>query len=269
MSPSQTDRLRAWRDRAARAWMRARGGVPRHVLYLHAQGVAAWAVDGADATPAAFDSFAAWCGAHRGERVWIHVSGTAIHSLVVDSTLRLHDAASVRRYACQQFTHYHGPQAAGWPLALWNEGNSCGACALHGVDLEALRLVATAHDVTLAALSPVWAAGLPRLAARHPGFTGAGRHGLLLVEGCAATWLVVEDGAVVMLRQRWLDAARDDAIQRLLGSLSQDAPTLSEPPIVAGWDVDVPNGLPADIAVVFGELGGPRALADWVPAAWQ
>lgn len=280
MSPSPTSRadagragsgqLHVLRKRLARAWSGARGRVPRYTVYLQAQGVLSWRVDAraaasdAPGQATAFESFATWCAAHRGVDVQLRVSGQLIHSLAIDAALQLHDPARVRRYALQQFTHYHGPQAAGWPLAVWAEGAQCVACSLHGVDLAALRNDAGTHEIRLLGMIPAWSAGLATLTAIRPEFAGSQRHALLLVEGSAATWLVAEDGVVVTLRQRLIDTPRIDAVERLLAALVLESPPLAAPPIVAGWGIEAPAALPVDRASTFGELSGPGSMIAWM-----
>ena len=259
-------RVRALRTGFSRAWARARGRLPRHVVYLHAQGVVSWHVQGEADAGACFTSFAHWCAAHPGSDADVRISGQAIHSLVIAADLQLHDPAAVRRYALQQFTHYHGPQAAAWPLALWTDGEHCGACGLHGIDLEAMRVEAAAHRVRLVGVAPAWSAGLATLTARDPGFAGAGHRALLLVEGHTATWIVVEHGAIVSLRQRWLDAPRADAVVDLLATLLREAPPLDAPPVVVGWALDAPAPLPPEAGTAFGGLTGPGTMADWMLA---
>jgi hypothetical protein len=105
------------------------------------------------------------------------------------------------------------------------------------------------------------------MSASYPGFGGPGRHALLLVEGVAATWLVAEDGLVVSLRQRYLDAAHVDDVAQLLRALAGEDDSLAGPPIVAGWDVQMPRPLPAGLAFAFGSLDDDGALADWLQGA--
>ncbi len=272
MSPSPTDRaaprstaaerLQALRGGVTRAWASARGRLRRHVAYLHEEGVVTWPAGGGPSTSS--DSFAAWCAVHPGADVDVRVTGHAIHSLVIDAALPLADADAVRRYALQQFTHYHGPQAAAWSLAVWAEGAQRGACGLHGFDLDALRGAADAHDVRLRSFMPAWSAGLTMLMARRPALAGAGRHAVLLVEGCGATWIVVDAGAVVALRQRYLDAPRVDAVARLLDALVREGEPLAGLPMGVGWGIDAPASLSADIATTFGDLAGGGALAGWM-----
>jgi hypothetical protein len=259
-------RLRAVRAGVTRAWAGVRGRRSRHVVYLHEHGVVGWAARDAAGPGDAFDSFGNWCAAHRGADAQLRVSGQALHSIVVDLDLGLLDTEAVRGYARQQFTHYHGPQAADWPLAVWAQGTRRGACGLHGVDMAALRADAAAHDVRLRGLTPAWAAGLGALASRHPEFRAPGRHALLLVEGRTATWIAAEDGIVVTLRQKWLDAAHIDAVGRLLASLVDAEPPLASRPIVAGWGLEAGGSLPADAATHLGALEGTGTMAEWLCA---
>lgn len=250
----------ATRTGVTRAWAGVRGRLPRHVAYLHAQGVASWPAGGGAAEHA--DSFAAWCAAHAGADVRLRIAGEFVHGVAVDAGLQLRDARAVRQYALQQLTHYHGPQAAAWPLAAWADGAQCGACGLHGVDLAAMCVEAAAHGVRVLAATPAWSTALATVAAAVPELRGAGRRALLLVEGSAATWLVVTDGRLVTLRQRFLDAPQADAVARLLATLATEGEPLAGLPVVAGWGLAAPAALPADIAMVFGALDGPGAMAD-------
>ena len=278
MSPSPTSRLDAGlaalrqipllRRRVARAWSGARGRLHRHVVHVHASGVLSWRVDAgvtpADATEqaAAFESFAHWCTAHPDADASLQVSGQLVHSLAVDAGLQLHDPDAVRRYARQQFTHYHGPQAAGWPVAVWVAGSQCVACGLHGIDLQAMVDDAARHGVRLLGMTPIWSAGLTMLAAAKPEFAGPGRHALLLVEGAAATWLVAEDGGVTSIRQRYADEPHVDAVAQLLESLIAESGPLAAPPAVLGWGIETPHALAAEIASTFGDLSGHGSLSD-------
>jgi hypothetical protein len=257
-------RSRDVRTRVTRAWSRARGRLPSHVVYLRPQGVVSWPADGEAAGSGRFDDFAAWCAAHPGADARLHVSGHAIHNLVVDADLSAAGADAVRRYAQQQFTHYHGPQAARWPLAVWADGPSRGASALHGVDLPGLRAAAADHEVRLLGLAPAWSAGLASLSLRHPEFIEAGRHALLLVEGGIATWIVVEGGRIAALRQRWLDSPCVEAVVRVLGELLREGPALAGHPVVAGWDITEGAALPPELATSFGPLDGTGAMAEWM-----
>ena len=249
------------RARVARAWASARGRVQRHVAYLQADRVRSWPLGSARPEAAVVvDSFAAWCQAHAGTDVVLHVAGPLTRSLAVDAALPLREPEALRRYVRQQFAYYHGARAAEWPLATWRGG----ATALHGIDLGELQSAASAHDVRLASVAPTWAAGLDSVSAAYPEFGAPGRHALLLVEGVAATWLVAQDGRVVSVRQRYLDAAHIDDICRLLRTLVGEDESLAGPPIVAGWDVEAPRSLPGGLARAFGSLENDGILSHWL-----
>jgi hypothetical protein len=210
----------------------------------------------------AFDCFGSWCAAHRGADALLRVSGQALHNLVADVELGLADTEAVRRYARQQFTHYHGPSAAAWPLAVWAQGAQRGACGLHGVDMDALRAQAASNDVRVLALTPAWSAVIAAVASRHPAISGPGRHALLVAEGRTATWIVVEDNVVATLRQKWLDAPRIDDLARLLETLVDDAAPLASRPVVAGWGLEGGGSLPPQLATLVGTLEGAGAMPE-------
>lgn len=253
-------RVRGLRARAERAWASARGRVPRHVAYLQLGRIRSWSDGGVQAEA---DSFAAWCEVHAGSDVVVRVAGPLTRNLAVDASVALREPDAVRRYARQQFAHYHGAAAAGWPLATWPGG----ATTLHGIDLAALQSAASAHDVRVGSIAPAWSAGLDGVTLSHPAFGGPGRHALLLVEGAAATWLVAHDARVVALRQRYLDAAHVDDVAHLLQALLDEDEPLDGLPIVAGWDVDTPRPLPAGMAEVFGPLANDGVLSHWLRGA--
>lgn len=261
-------RIPLLRQRVGRAWSSARGRLRRYVVLVHANGVLSWRMDGG-ATPVdateqavAFESFALWCAGHPGADARLQVSGQLVHSLAVDAALQLRNLDAVRRYAQQQFTHYHGSHAADWPVAVWAAGAQCVACGLHGIDLKAMLDDAARHDVRLLGMTPIWSVGLMALAASSPEFAGPGRHAMLLVEGTAATWLVAEDGGVTAIRQRYADEAHVDAIAQLLDALGSESPPLAQPPIVLGWGIETPHALAAEIGSTFGDLSGHGSLAE-------
>lgn len=262
-----------------RHWLRVRNGRPRHLLYVNAQGAVGWASDNAAAFDVA-DSVSAWCAAHPDSDIRLAVSGELIHSLVVDPAVALRGADAVRDHARQQFTHYHGSQAAAWPLAVWSEpgrggrGGQAGACAAHGIDLAAIQTDARRHGVRLRSVAPVWSTGLRSLGRWLPRFEGTGHHALLLVEAAAATWLVAEEGRIVTLSQRYLDVTRSDAVAALLDNLLAESPPLAGLPVVIGWGTDAATAVPPGMALMPGPLGAPMrdewmrdAVASGVPTS--
>ena len=259
-------RWRLLRQRLERVWSGVRGRLQCHVLYLHPHGVLSWrlaagpAADDAPAQATPFASFAHWCAAHPGVDARVRVSGRLLHSIAVDAGLQLPGADAVRRYARQQFTHYHGAQAAGWPLAVWHGRGESGACGLHGVDLDAMVAEASRHDVRLLEMTPVWCAALAKMAAASPDFAGPGRNALLLVEGAAATWLLAEDGVIRSVRQRFMDAPHPDAVASLVDALAAQHQPLARPASVLGWWIEVPGESPGDVAPGYAGLTGSGSL---------
>lgn len=295
MSPSPTDAppgpatadtplpARTWSDDLARtldrALQRARGRVAQQVVYLGAAGVSAWrAPNGSSHAGAAaaatattpttttgeYADFNAWCRTHSGCDARLFVSGHLLHSLVVDPALRLFDEAAVRAYAAQQFSHYHGPQARQWPMAIWAHPSNSGACAMHSVDLPALMAHAAAHDVRVRSIAPVWSAGLGSLSRLKPAFGGAQPQALALVEGRRVTWLVAQATCVVALQQRFIDTPRIDALADLLHRLVIETGPFAEPPLVVGWGLDDAQSASSLRAQVLTPLGQPAACAAWL-----
>ena len=215
--------------------------------------VQAWP-DGGFGRAQTFPSFDAWCAANPGAPARLCVSAHLLHGLVVDPTLALGlalaDDTALRGYARQQFSHYHGDAAQGWPLATWALGSgstrstrsnlSLGACALHSLDLDALRASAARHGVRLRSVAPVALAGLASLTRQQPSFAHAGRRALALVEGRLLTWLLVDGGRIVGWQQRFLEAPNSAALAQLLAQLLSEssATPLVEPPRVVAWGLD-------------------------------
>ena len=236
--------------------------------------VQAWP-DGGFGRAQTFPSFDAWCAANPGAPARLCVSAHLLHGLVVDPTLALGlalaDDTALRGYARQQFSHYHGDAAQGWPLATWALGSgstrstrsnlSLGACALHSLDLDALRASAARHGVRLRSVAPVALAGLASLTRQQPSFAHAGRRALALVEGRLLTWLLVDSGRIVGWQQRFLEAPNGDALAQLLAQLLSEssATPLAEPPRVVAWGLmNVESAVDTDVVI------DPSACSRWV-----
>ena len=158
-------------------------------LLLAAQGAV-------DASGKAWPDFAAWCAAHPGARVALFAGPDRMHSLLVPEDLPLGDDDALRTYARLQFSHYFGPAAQAWPLAVWARG----ACALAEGDIAALHATAAAHRVRLVSLRPSWT-----LAAPQNGDTA-------VIDGGMLTSLRFEGGRLAELQQRHVD---DTLLQEL------------------------------------------------------
>lgn len=263
MSPSRSD---AWPRSLARSFgralgrslRRARGAVACHTIYLHPHGLQAWrhsARDSAEASAAAYLNFDAWCTANAGADAAVYVSGHLLHSLVIDPALGLEGDAAVRSYARQQFAHYHGPQARHWPLAAWCDDFGAVACALHALDMTALRAASAQHDVRLRSVAPAWSAGLNSLTEFKPSFAAPGPRAIALLEGTLLTWLVVDSGCIAVLQQRFLDAPRVTALADLIDRLVGESPALAEAPLVIGWGLDEGETAAPPRCQLLGSLG--------------
>ncbi len=243
-----------------------------HTLFVQAGGVSAWgpaarAEAGASHAHSTLHMSAAeWCAAHPGQAANVVVSGHLLFSLHVDAALRLADATALRTYAQQQFSHYHGTPAQAWPLAVWPGAHQRVACALHGIDLPALRAHAEAHDVHLRCMLPAWAVALQ--SARHQVPTLArARCAVVLVEGTLVTWMALHGGALVGLRERFLDTPTTAALAALLADLTAEFSPLGlleQQPVVLGYGLTDALATRIDeTALPFQTLG---SLADATPA---
>ena len=268
MSRSPTE-LRA---ALARTLRRVGRRAAQRTVCLQTDGVLSWdmATRGAIEPPATarFDHVDAWCAANEGCDARLFVSGHLLHSLWIDPALKLADETAVRAYARQQFAQYHGAPARQWPLAVWADGAQAGACALHALDLAALRASAARHGVRLRSVAPLWSAGLGSLTTRVPAYAAAGPRALALVEGTLVTWLVADAGRVLALQQRFLDAPQVDALAALLARLVAEFGLMAGLPVVIGWglhDAEPGTELTSKLrAHLIGSLDGSEPPADWV-----
>lgn len=187
---------------------------PPQALFLGVDGVSG--VD--DAKPVAF---ADWCRAHPGEAVQITVSAQLLHELVCEPGLPLQDEAALQAYGRQQFGHYFGAAAKSWPVATWrvalaDKTEQCGASALHGAAGLALQATAAEFEVSLRRVQPAWSTVLQGLAARHAEWFETPKAVLAWVEGRVLTWLQLQDGRPVVLRQLRLAAPTQAALAETL-----------------------------------------------------
>jgi hypothetical protein len=272
------------RTALARTLRRVSRRAPQRTVCLQAGGVLSWDIarrgGGESPATARFDDFDAWCAANEGCDARLFVSGHLLHSLLIDPALTLVDEEAVRAYAGQQFAHYHGAPARQWPLAVWADGPQAGACALHALDLDALRASAARHGVRLRSVAPLWSAGLGSLTACVPAFADAGPRALALVEGTLVTWLVADARRVLALQQRFLDAPQVEALAALLGRLAAECGLMADLPVVVGWGLheaeprtesstesvtESATELTSKLrAHVIGSLAGSGPAANWV-----
>lgn len=289
MSPSPTDpspcappaapatlasgaRAGAWPERVLRRLRRATGRSAAYTLFVQAGGVIAWGpvaqaeADASRAHSALHISTAEWCAAHPGQAAALVVSGHLLFSLHVSTALPLTDAAALRAYAQQQFSHYHGGQAQAWPLAVWQDAHQRVACALHGIDLTALRAQAEAHDVRLRCMLPAWAVALQSARHQVPALA-RGRCAVVLVEGTLVTWMALHGGTLVGLRERFLHTPTTAALTALLAELTAEFSLLGlleQQPVVLGYGLNDALATRIDEAALpFQTLG---SLADTTPA---
>jgi hypothetical protein len=155
-----------------------------------------------DATGKTWPDFATWCAAHRGAGVALVAGADRVQSLRVPDDLPLADDEALTQYARLQFSHYFGPAAQAWPLALCQRV----ACAL--ADPQSLadwQATAATHRVRLLSLRPSWSLA----ASPADGCVAVEEEGTL-------TWLQFRHGHLVDLQLRHVaPGGREDLLQEL------------------------------------------------------
>ena len=234
-----------WAARAVQQVRRVTRRSAAHTLFLDSDGVCAWAptarADLASEVNAPIrTTLDAWCKSHPGQAADVVVSGHLLFSLYVDARLPLPDSTALRAYALQQFGHYHGTAAQTWPLALWSQASQRVACALHSLDLPALRSEAETHDVQLRNMIPAWSLALGAAATEVPDLR-RGRSAVAWIEGTLVTCMVLDDGALAGLRERFLDAATINCLAALMHELCVELGPFDALPVALGYGLG--NGL--------------------------
>ena len=163
------------------------------------------------------DGAARFAALAAGSAVDVIVSARLLHELVCEPGLPLDSEPALQAYARQQFGHYFGASAQRWPLASWSADYQKGATALHGLDWAALAQAADAAGVCVRRVQPAWAPLLQRLAVEEPDWLRAPTAALAWVEGQVLTWLVLEGGQLLRLRQLRLPTATQAAVGVVLG----------------------------------------------------
>ncbi len=202
-------------------------------LFLRADGVTAWRA-GID-EPVAGESAETWFAAHRGASVRIVLGGGLTRQILVrDPEAPLDDEDTLVAWARHQLAAYHGSGALTWPVATWIAPGQRIACALHGIDLGALRAAAVRHRVRLHSIEPAWSVALRSIGRCMPDLHDAPRHALALVESELVTWVRRESGRVVELTQRRLHSPTSASLAALVAELARSLP--DEAPIgLAGY----------------------------------
>lgn len=273
-------RARAWWGELRRDWGRALQRLPVQRVLLQEEGVLGLAPESTQTKR--YASLAAWCeDGHADSDVRLLLGGELVHSLLCDPKLPLQDIEDVRGYARHQFSHYHGAAARAWPIALWSQETDgpraagsrqghtqWGACALHGVDLDALKAVAAQHRVRLRNVVPLWSLALRHAAARVPGVQSAPQAAVALVEGSLVTWLRFQRGSLIQLQQRYLNSPCVADLNELLLSLMQEGGPMGaagdEAPVLLGWGI-ADAGVTASIPVrLLSPLHLTCEQADWL-----
>ena len=202
------------------------------------------------------EAFAHWCARHPGASARVLLSGALTHQYVLplEGAQTLYGQARTR-FARRHFVHYYGEQAQNWPLETWAQAQRHGACAVHGIELSALRDVAKRHQVRLHAVEPIWAWTLRWVSLHHPAWAQAPSVALVFVERTLLTWLLCSQGSIVQIQQRRLQCA---TLQELAGCLdalkSPHDPAM--PVWVGGFGLDCNTPMAAPVFEEFTALDG-------------
>ncbi|CAD5370969.1 hypothetical protein RA210_U140003 [Rubrivivax sp. A210] len=222
---------------------------PRRPLFVAPEGVTELDGQGGGAP-----DLAHWLQAQPASELHLVLSGRLLYPLLTaEPALVRAPAADQQAWARQQFLHFHGPEAAAWPLVLGLEGATLSAAALHGADLAAWREGAAQRRSRLASVRPWWSTALRRVVAALAGWPGRGRAGLLLAEGAHATWLVFEGGRLAALEQRRAAAADGQALAALLAEWQAEHGVAGADCAIAGFGIADAGADPAAPAVLAGQ----------------
>lgn len=252
MSPSTPERQAT---RRPRAWPGLKRRAPLHHVLVQPDAVLALDVKpgvgpvqgpGRKSTAVTASTLPLWLAAHPGVSVHVALSGRLVHPVLSRQEALVHAGAQDRlAWARQQFLHFHGSDAATWPLALWCQPPVVAAVALHGVDMAAWQAASAQHGCQILSVQPWWA-HLPDVrsdvrpevrpdaspvanpsGSHAKAWPGLGAAGLLAVEGASAgapgavhaTWMGFEQGRLVSLEQRRAEGAGAAGEHGLVGLL--------------------------------------------------
>jgi len=107
-----------------------------------------------------------------------------------------------------------------------------------GPNLERLRAAAARHKVRLISVRPAWCEALISAARAEADWASAAHTALAVVEGRSLSWLVLARGAVVAVRQRYLDPHDSEnprTLATLLDELATETPEPVAPARRRGW----------------------------------
>lgn len=167
--------------------------------------------------------------------VTLVVSDRLTHSLLIADDVPVDSEDALAHYARAQWLHYHGPEAGSWPVVAWRD-RARGACALHGIDLDALRRSAGASGLQLASIRPAWSAALATALVRRPELATQDHAVVAWVEAAHVTLMRLARGRLVGLDQRFLDAPTGTCLRAaILDALAPGDQPLARRPVVLGW----------------------------------
>lgn len=184
---------------------------------------------------------ASWAQAARSRgtslprRLRLHLSGELLHEWPCDPLLPLADDDERLAWAQRLQEQYHGPDAARWPLAVWN-GRGQGVCSwaqpaaavppgersTSGKSHAAVRQwreEARRLGFQCASIMPLWRAGVLAARLQVPACSRLPECTLLFVEGSQVTVITLARGKPSQVLRRRLPAATLEALRQFVWAL--------------------------------------------------
>jgi hypothetical protein len=186
-----------------------------------------------------------------------------VHDMVCEPNLPLRSDAQLVEHAQAVFSHFHGEHAAGWRMACWFSGSTCGVSALHGIDFQALADVAGRHGVRIRHLRPWWSRVLAHVCRQLPSLHGAPTAWLMIVEGRFVNAVCLRHGRLFAIRPHWLEDAGPARLTRLGAQLDASAVHGAAPPVLLAAGHGLDDG-PVTAIQVLGRLDETEPSAHWL-----
>jgi hypothetical protein len=229
-----------------------------HSLLADAQGVWAWAPHDRHAAAMRHRSMTDWMRANPDSDVRLWVSGELVRSLRCDAPASHANDANLRAHAWLELIERHGECAANWPVATWRNGTTVGACALDGIDIEALHRLALRHRVRVRSVVPWWYHAFQEARRCVNALTHLMRAQVCVVEGRQMAWIDTSAGLLVEVRQVTLDSAHVASLGEAMRSMATGGSHPTTPLVVLGQGLEDGARTHGLEALVLGRLDGQQ-----------
>lgn len=245
---------------------RTRG--PVHALLADAQGVWAWSPRDPHAEATRHASVQAWITTHPGCDLGLWVSGQLVCSLPRTAASALQDDETVRSNARRELVELHGAGAASWALATWKNDAARGVCALAGINLAELNLLAREHGVQIQSVVPWWYHAFQEARRCVDALNHAVAGHVCVVEGRQIAWITTTRGLLAAVRQMSLANACIAELRHEIGMMMAHATDQRLAPVVLGQGLE-DGARTSDLdALVLGRLDGLQP-PQWLRPSFQ